>query len=87
MAEWISVKERLPKRRQDVLCFIEEECQYYHIEGGSPYWTVDYFVCEGYYDSRRKEWYIRRSPDLSSPNYGVTHWMPLPEPPQEGGGE
>lgn len=65
--EWISVEERLPTAREDVLLLINTSCKeriiigwYSEIRG----WKTDII-----------EWlcYLR--------DCTVTHWMPLPEPP------
>ena len=87
MAEWISVKERLPKSRIHVLCFVEELCEFYDLEDGTPYDALARFMTEGYYDNKRKKWFVCIAGDLNRSHNGVTHWMPLPEPPKEGGGE
>jgi len=67
MSEWISVKDRLPQEDDPVLVW----------DIASPY---SEFVDIGYYDPHsapdtgwRCNEYMNRS---------VTHWMPLPEPPQ-----
>jgi len=66
MSEWISVQDRLPVPGERVLIATHK------------------FVGEGYlgYSGPRKEW-MRF--DLDVKNYFgmiVTHWMPLPEPPE-----
>lgn len=64
MAEWISVKERLPE--EDIVVILTD-----HIDVGT-----------GWFNG--KEW---RTPFADIDEYRITHWMPLPEPPKEGGGE
>lgn len=65
--EWVSVEERLPDEADPVLC---------RVEGDLP--TV------GFYRSHDKPlhwaagWWSRNGHALA----GVTHWMPLPPPPQ-----
>jgi hypothetical protein len=56
MNEWISVKDRLPKKYGVVLAFTE------YGDTNAVYYYVD------------KSW---GHPDE------ITHWMPLPEPPNE----
>lgn len=80
MAEWISVKDKLPIQCEDVLTYgeipDEEAYETYSpiyvgfYENGKFYSTYDYY-----------EQYIYISLQY------VTHWMPLPEPPKERGGE
>lgn len=86
MAEWISVKEKLPKHRKHVLCVIESLCEYYNFEEGSEYDSIGAIMCEGYYDRQRGKWFKCTEPDIYFSCKGVTHWMPLPEPPKDGGG-
>lgn len=64
-AEWISVKDRLPEKEQEVFCcsskgdlFIGKYLGAGHVKG------IAVFVDTG-------RWYIK----------GTTHWMPLPSPP------
>ena len=74
MSEWISVKDRLPESKDDsVLAFFGEQrsIDMVHIQ--------DYFddITDGLDENgnqRYTKWYIHQ---------GVTHWMPLPEPPKE----
>lgn len=60
MAEWISVKDRLPRNSNTVLCVTKN---------GRP------FVSK--YNYAWSRWAV-------SGSVKVTHWMPLPEPPEEG---
>lgn len=70
MAEWISVKDRLPEDGK-VLCVRKSEAfrdrRYVDILNVDHGWFMDgaFVVADG----------------------NVTHWMPLPEPPKEGGGD
>ena len=66
--KWISVKERLPEEHGIYLAHIVH--RYCKIDSYSRV-AVEYFSRDGKWDSL---------PDL----YEVTHWMPLPEPPEEG---
>ncbi len=72
MSEWISVKDKLPEEREDVLFIVEPN--------GVP------FVRIGLYKSG--DWYLMcgmnaYSPFTSNTAWPVTHWMPLPDPPKE----
>ena len=61
--KWISVKDRLPALKTNVLFF----------NGGR--------VECGYY-SRNKKWWIGNGGDFEIGDASITHWQPLPEPPQ-----
>lgn len=67
MAEWISVKDRLPEKGQEVLAyrggFIGDLMDVYTYLGDDR-WEDDY----GYWETAETE--------------GITHWTPLPEPPK-----
>ncbi|EFC5422185.1 DUF551 domain-containing protein [Escherichia coli] len=67
---WISCSERMPNDKQYVWCW-----------GKSYGWTVCN-TFEGYYDWSRNKWWAVTD-DGEEPASKVTHWMPLPEPPQE----
>lgn len=68
MSEWISVKDRLPNDYQAVIVS----------DGGEPEFAIFYKYYYGY------------GPTFVTPDCyeeeiieGITHWMPLPEPPKE----
>jgi len=67
MSEWVSVKDRLPEIGKLVLC------------------TFCGIVSYGYYLGDR--WQVNDEPDYSMVKTDiisfVTHWMPLPTPPEE----
>lgn len=67
MSNWISVKERLPKTYVSVLVYIPNE---------KPFPTVR----EGFYAGDKKGWYAFCHDEKHD---DVTHWMPMPEPPEE----
>lgn len=90
MAEWISVKERLPEVGKLVLL----RQTYHAIVGGSGEYegvTVGYLFQPT--DRRRKPYFyfaaisnygdMVREYKICPGNEFVTHWMPLPEPPVE----
>lgn len=62
MSAWISVKERLPDERSEVLCF------------------NGYSITVAWYASSVERWYADRG-DYRLED--VTHWQPLPEPPED----
>ncbi|EHY7587608.1 DUF551 domain-containing protein [Escherichia coli] len=67
---WISSSERMPNDKQYVWCW------------GKPYSWTECDTFEGYYDWSRNKWWAVTD-DGEEPASKVTHWMPLPEPPQE----
>ena len=65
---WISVKDRLPKDRGNVLVV--------------AFWHERWDVYMGWCAPKRSEWSVRVG--LGDRNdVAVSHWMPLPEPPKE----
>lgn len=69
---WISCSERMPNDKQYVWCW------------GKSYGWTECDTFEGYYDWSRNKWWAVT--DIGEePASKVTHWMPLPEPPQEAG--
>jgi hypothetical protein len=85
MSEWISVKDRLP----------EDGTGWLTVYGSIP--NLRFFVGPGYYDYAKKEWLsrflnYRARTDAANlvtdqieylPFEQVTHWMPLPKPPEK----
>lgn len=68
MSKWIPVRERLPLRKADNCSDLVD------VWIGSERWTdVIYNFLEG-------EWY---DTDVWCSVEGVTHWMEIPEPPEE----
>jgi len=71
MSEWISVDDRLPEIGTEALIRIPV-CSHFNIEN-STYKGDEVFV--GAWCDRRGKGY----------SYTVTHWQPLPDPPNERG--
>ena len=67
---WISCSERIPDDKQYVWCW------------GKSYGWTECDTFEGYYDWSRNKWWAVTD-DGEEPASKVTHWIPLPEPPQE----
>ncbi|MCB8823584.1 DUF551 domain-containing protein [Escherichia coli] len=67
---WISCSEQMPNDKQYVWCW------------GKSYGWTECNTFEGYYDWSRNKWWAVTD-DGEDPASKVTHWMPLPEPPQE----
>ena len=88
MAEWISVKDRLPEEDGDYLCF-----SWLNLGGRSvPNHRVLSFTKRaeddydmGYNGEKGAAWYRYDSEWGNCKADNVTHWMPLPEPPKEVG--
>nr|DAZ16853.1 MAG TPA: Protein of unknown function (DUF551) [Caudoviricetes sp.] len=73
---WISVKERLPDDEKDgetVLAIVSGK-PHKNITLCHALMTAGYFPGEG--------WVVNEYPEWENPI--ITHWMPLPEPPEEG---
>ena len=75
MPQWISVEERLPERNGE---YIVTAC-----DEGEPYdeitWNDTVVVCAEYYKGC---WTWEENSTEYSLDGIVTHWMPLPEPPE-----
>ena len=75
--DWISVKDRLPRRRREYLCL----CQF----GDDPTWRF-HNVLMFHPEKDSDNGYVK-GPHFSNEGMDgmkVTHWMPLPEPPKDG---
>lgn len=85
---WISVEERLPEGEDPVLILVKETEHYGLNNEKSKVYYCQYLA---YWDD--EEWYTtwcngcRKISDTAkepyADDYEVTHWMPLPEPPEE----
>ena len=74
-SEWISVKERLPDDEKDgetVLAVVSGK-PHENITLCYALMTAGYFPGEG--------WVVNEYPEWENPT--ITHWMPLPKPPEE----
>lgn len=69
---WISCSERMPNDKQYVWCW------------GKSYGWTECDTFEGYYDWSRNKWWAVTDYG-EEPASKVTHWMPLPEPPEQDG--
>lgn len=67
--EWISVKDRLPESQADVLVV--------------AFWHERWQTMMGWHSDMGKKWRVITPHGEREPG-GVTHWMPLPDPPKEG---
>lgn len=89
MGEWISVKDRFPEEEQEVLLYTEEiETYGRHCERKKIYHNV----YRGYFDGEEWltsychgcEYIFKMNEKYKHERIEVTHWMPLPEPPEGG---
>lgn len=84
MAEWISVKERLPKKNGQYLCYFDAT-RYAYVSVCSfakNLYKVDKYDFAG---EKRAGFYSYDSEWGFNERLGVTHWMPLPDAPQKEG--
>lgn len=68
---WISVEERLPEKKEYVLCWYDDGF-------GKKWHTVGRMM-----DSVGNRWDLDVFHGYDEDGVTVTHWMPLPEPPKE----
>lgn len=73
MSEWVKCSEQLPKKHERVLIFIDFNSQSVPPSIHDAQFTGSTF--------RRGYATVNTFP--LEDGYGVTHWMPLPEPPKE----
>lgn len=72
MSEWISVKDRLPEKGVQVICF----------NGGRMFGS--FTLAEIKTDNEGfTAWHIYGVNEDNAGFGSVTHWMPLPEPPND----
>nr|UVX85278.1 MAG: Protein of unknown function (DUF551) [Bacteriophage sp.] len=73
MSQWIKCSERMPEETDDIIVVSDDIIV-----------VSDGIVISGISYSRRDGFYMAALEyDDDEPIDGVTHWMPLPEPPQE----
>lgn len=80
MAEWISVKDRLPKEGGKYLCYIPDGKGYQEILGFA--WNLEAVDEFDFYHQNYAGFYGYDSEDGYFEYSDVSHWMPLPEPPK-----
>lgn len=76
MDKWISVKDRLPEHDQKILGVFDEQ--------GSDWYKYPTTLNLLRYHKRDGKEYFKDGSSLHELKKGVvTHWMPIPEPPDE----
>lgn len=73
---WISIKERLPDDEKDGETVLV-------VASGKPHENITLLyapVIAGYFPG--EGWVVNEYPEWENPT--ITHWIPLPEPPEEG---
>lgn len=85
MSEWISVKDKLPEKLIDVLCFngtyfTMDVLQYWDDDEGIPKF-YDLGKLPGFHSSITHWMPLPKRPAGFQPS--ITHWMPMPKPPEE----
>ena len=73
MSEWISINDRLPKEGEHVLGYIH--CS-------KSYASVSLYVDNGNYFNPTETWWIVLDDIDQIEIDDVSHWMPLPTPPE-----
>lgn len=79
--DWISVKDRLPEHGKQVLLIAYGWSDTTIYLGRLEHMSSETSWLTGF-TSKESEWCIQGWSYLKEPL--VTHWMPLPEPPEEG---
>ena len=70
--QWISVKDRPPDRDGEYMVYGQSEAMRELLPDNDPIWICHYYKERGFYNIE-----LCRGYDY------ITHWMPLPEPPEE----
>lgn len=78
MGEWIKVSDRLPEHGEHGLCALHS----YNQTGGA-FIVVPFTFMDGEFHPFADEDNIANDDYWVDPLYWPTHWMPLPEPPQD----
>lgn len=75
---WISVSDQLPQQYKPVVVLFYNRA----IDG-----SKEYDSCGGFYNSVGEWIAFGYNVQNAKINSTVTHWMPIPDPPQKGGGQ
>lgn len=82
---WISVEERLPEPRKCVLVAVSW-VRYGEDDDGKPFETTGVDVTEGEFVPTENGGYMDSFQGQHGDTQYITHWMPLPQPPEKKGG-
>lgn len=86
MSEWISVKDRLPCEYQvskPVKNLVDGSVDHYEYHKGSDLVLVTLIGEDGKRSVLDDILFDGEWANFPSPEWEVTHWMPLPDPPKE----
>ena len=75
MGEWIKCSERMPKAETPVLVMLNGEIRVAELRWDRPTYEETYKPFRYWddpYDDDGQDWEV----------FDITHWMPLPEPPE-----
>lgn len=86
MAEWISVKERLPLEMEDKTPLSGWSREIRPSDDVLIWLTIEKRQTVAWYSHAQDCWTTVDEKTDYLPRE-VSHWMPLPEPPKEGGGD
>ncbi len=83
--DWISVKDRLPKPRVEVLVHIDNEWTRERALNNLDYYSSMYvsYMCHALQLNEQDGRFYENGPIKWNTINKVTHWMPLPEAPKE----
>lgn len=73
MSEWISVRDRLPESTGEYVLVLASGKPSENVTLVQAYKLAEFDANDG--------WILEMYPEWENPT--VTHWMPLPEPPEE----
>lgn len=79
MSEWISVKDRLPEHDTDVLVFAEGKHEAFI---GESVITITHIGNHKFWPDSPDHWEWVSPWQYFMTDYEITHWMPLPKPPE-----
>lgn len=80
--KWIPVTERLPEDRTNILCYVNSVPKGYRQIAWFTKCLEDF--CNVDFEGDRRNGFVNYDSEVGYYRlHGVTHWMPLPQPPKE----